>query len=62
MPNLSYCRFRNTLNDLRDCLDVIDYESIEDLSDEELMALKQMVDVCEQIICHKESIKNVELK
>ena len=52
MPNLSYCRFRNTLNDLKDCLDVIDYESIEDLSDEELMALKQMVDVCEQIIVY----------
>lgn len=29
MPNMSYCRFENTLRDLMDCLDVIEEEGMD---------------------------------
>ena len=46
MGNMSYCRFRNTLNDLREC-----YEHIanEDLSDEESEARKKLIELCKDI-------------
>lgn len=46
MPNMSYCRFRNTLNALRDCYYNLDCE---DLSEEEYNARKQMVEMCMSI-------------
>ena len=27
MPNMSYCRFENTMDDIRDCLNNIHYEA-----------------------------------
>ena len=46
MANMSYCRFRNTLNDLRDC-----YYNMEGVSDhEEQRARQQLVDLCKDII------------
>lgn len=45
MANMSYCRFRNTLQDLRDC-----YESMEDtLSQEEKRARYSLLKLCSQI-------------
>jgi len=43
MPNMSYCRFQNTVNDLSDC-----YENIEDddLSDDELRARIRLIKIC----------------
>ena len=38
MPNMSYCRFENTLNDLRDCLNALQEEgfaTIESVSERE---------------------------
>jgi len=50
MANMSYCRFRNTKEDLYDCLDTLDYG--EELSDEEFKACKKMfnsfLDFCER--------------
>lgn len=40
MANMSYCRFRNTRMDLRDCLDVL--SDCEELSKEEHVACKWM--------------------
>lgn len=40
MANMSYCRFRNTYNDMMDCLDAI-YDS-EKLLDDEFVACKNM--------------------
>lgn len=40
MPNMSYCRFRNTHEDLADCLDAL--EQGQDLSVEECQAAVQM--------------------
>ena len=46
MANMSYCRFRNTLNDLRDCEDSFnDINSIE-----ELVAAKRLLQTCQRIV------------
>lgn len=42
MANMSYCRFRNTRADLEDCLDSL--RSLDDLSEEEARAGKNMFD------------------
>ena len=46
MSNMSYCRFQNTLQDLRDC-----YESMDDkdLSDEEKRARRSLLKLCAKI-------------
>lgn len=46
MANMGYCRFQNTLSDLRDC-----QENLwdEDLSDEEERARKALVALCVDI-------------
>jgi hypothetical protein len=46
MPNMSYCRFRNTLNDLKDCQ--YNFDSIESI--EELVAAKRLLKVCQEIV------------
>ena len=48
MPNMSYCRFRNTLRDLRDCQQHMD-ESLED-DDDERSARSRLVAVCKEIV------------
>ena len=45
MGNISYCRFENTLSDLRDCYDHMD-ESMEDKSNHEKQARKALVNLC----------------
>lgn len=46
MPNMSYCRFQNTLEDLRDC-----EEHIEDgdWSPEEIKARERLIKLCKSI-------------
>lgn len=46
MANMSYCRFRNTLTDLRDCLDNMDDPN---LSEEETRARELLIEVYSQI-------------
>ncbi len=46
MMNMSYCRFQNTLEDLRDCQENLDDR---DLSPEEKRARKQLIDICWRI-------------
>lgn len=47
MGNMGYCRFQNTLNDLRDC-----YENIDnDLSDDEKQAKDKLIKLCVDIAC-----------
>ena len=43
---MSYCRFQNTLQDLRDCQENMDDS---DLSPEEKRARKALIDVCWRI-------------
>ena len=49
MPNMSYCRFQNTLEDLRDCYENIDVPSV-DLSGTEARARLKLVKLCEKIV------------
>ena len=58
MPNMSYCRFRNTLNDLQDCYDALtdfdEHDSVEEiiksLDPEEKRACKRLLDLCKDIV------------
>ena len=45
MANMSYCKFRNTLEDLRDCYDAINDE----IKEEEFEAKKQLIELCKII-------------
>lgn len=51
MPNMSYCRFQNTNNDLKDCHDALsDVGDVEkELSPEEFKAFLRMVLRCRDI-------------
>jgi len=46
MSNMSYCRFQNTVLDLRDCQENMDDG---DLSPEEKRARKRLIKICCQI-------------
>lgn len=46
MSNMGYCRFSNTLADLRNCQDHL-YD--DDLSDEEERARRRLIDLCKEI-------------
>lgn len=47
MANMSYCRFQNTLEDLRDCAQhVTDI----DLDEDEHRARKRLVALCQEIV------------
>jgi hypothetical protein len=46
MANMSYCRFRNSLEDLRDCYDNMDDN---DMSEEEKQARKRLIQLCREI-------------
>jgi len=50
MPNMSYCRFQNTLSDLQDCFDALHEENLEDLSSDELRSAQDMALLCEQFL------------
>ena len=60
MSNMSYCRFRNTLNDLEDCVYAIEDIDLEDLSQEELWAAKRMRHLCEEYIELFDSVERGE--
>lgn len=47
MANMSYCRFRNTLNDLHDCHENL-WEPIEDK--EEFAARRALVELAQEIV------------
>lgn len=49
MANMSYCRFQNTLRDLRDCYESDDMWDGEDLSDEEKRARLALIRLCAEI-------------
>lgn len=46
MANMSYCRFRNTLNDLTDCEN--NFDNINSI--EELQAAKRLLQTCQRIV------------
>ena len=52
---MSYCRFENTLRDLRDCYNNMDSN---DLSESEFNARKQMIELCWDI--YQEYCNNID--
>lgn len=54
--NMSYCRFRNTLNDFEDCLLALKYEEKDDISPEEMYAAKRMRELCEEYVEYFDSM------
>lgn len=46
MANMSYCRFENTVNDLRDCYENMDDE---DMSEAEKKARIRLIKLCVQL-------------
>ena len=60
MGNMSYCRFENTLADMRDCLNTLENGlDVEELSDYEISALRGLADVAESIASRAQQIENV---
>jgi hypothetical protein len=62
MPNMSYCRFQNTLNDLRDCEEAL--ADGDELSAEEARAAKKLLNLCADIsgTYSEEDIEDMEEK
>ena len=60
MGNMSYCRFENTLTDMRDCLNALENGlDVEELSDYEISALHNFADTARQIAKFENNIYNV---
>ena len=47
MANMGYCRFENTLQDLKDCYNHMEDEN---LSKSEKVAKQELIELCRQII------------
>ena len=61
--NMSYCRYSNTLADLKDCYYVI--EHVKGLSNEEKRAREKLIQLCCEIASDKDyllSIDNEEIE
>lgn len=55
MPNMSYCRFENTVEDLRDCYDNIN--ELNDLSEDEQRARLRLIRLCQKIVDEAEDVE-----
>jgi len=51
MSNMSYCRFQNTTKDLEDCYEALQsiMDGEETISNDELRALKNLLELCKDI-------------
>jgi len=49
MSNMSYCRFRNTVEDLYDCQETLDDWDFGELSKGEIEAAMRLVRMCKRI-------------
>jgi len=59
MPNMSYCRFENTVKDMNDCLNAIEDREVNDLSDYELRALKEFLELGQVIVDNEDEIQRI---
>jgi hypothetical protein len=51
MSNMSYCRFQNTLKDLRDCAEALEEigDNLAELSKDEARAATALIAICQEI-------------
>jgi hypothetical protein len=47
---MSYCRFQNTYLDLLDCINALNDNGVNDLSDRELQYAERMLELCEEML------------
>jgi len=60
MGNMSYCRFENTLADMRDCLNALENGlDAGELSEYEISALSNFADTARQIANYEQRIESV---
>ena len=60
MGNMSYCRFENTLADMRDCLHTLENGlDAEELSEYEISALQDFADTARQIAVFENKIYSI---
>lgn len=59
MPNMSYCRFENTVNDMQDCLNAIEDREVNDLSEYEIKALNHFLELGKVIVDYEDDIQQI---
>ena len=61
MGNMSYCRFENTANDLKDCVWALNHQDIRqgDLGNYEIRGLKDLLDYARDIVRMEDYIKEI---
>lgn len=58
MPNMSYCQFENTYQDLKDCADALDEcESLSDFSESEKKYAKKILALCARLADYTEEFE-----
>lgn len=50
MPNMSYCRFENTAMDLQECINAIYDKEINNLSNSEIRAAKDLLESAKLLV------------
>ena len=46
---MSYCRFQNTVTDMQDCINAIEYRETDELSSYEVNALSKFINLAREI-------------
>jgi hypothetical protein len=59
MPNMSYCRFENTVNDMHDCLNAIEERETNELNNYEVRALKEFLELGRTIVEFEDEIEEI---
>jgi len=59
MGNMSYCRFENTANDLRDCVNAINRGETDELNEYEKSGLAEILKLSEYIVDMKDYINDI---
>lgn len=52
MPNMSYCKFQNTADDLEDCFKAMEENNfdVENLSESERRGYEKLIELCNEIV------------
>ena len=59
MPNMSYCRFENTAQDLQDCLYALEEGETTELSRFERRGLRNLLRLCEEFVDYENEIDDI---
>ena len=59
MGNMSYCRFETTARDLQDCVNAINRGEIVELNEYEVEGLRNILELCKEILDDQEYIEQV---